>query len=247
MRVDPNEICLARRRRPAVARGALLGAVMVVAGCAARAPVGTDFPRPLVEPLPVRMGVQFPEELKTFQHEEEIPGDRKWIVTLGPANEAMFTRLFEAMFEEMVMIDPPPAQDSPKDAGEKIGGSLAARGPAARGGGTAEASSAPLDAILTPIIESYEFANPLEANDEATTVWITYRMRLTYPDGRLIAEWPVRAYGRSPYGFMEAKDSLVDATEMAMRDAGAYITLNFADEPRVREWLRETGKLEVPR
>jgi len=192
------------------------------------------------------MGVQFPEELRTFEHEEVIPGDRKWVITLGPANEAMFTRVFEAMFAETVIIGPPPGSDDGADPEERVGGSLAARGPGARGGGTAEPPSAPLDAILTPTIESYEFANPLEANVESTTVWITYRMRLTYPDGRLIAEWPVRAYGRSPYGFMEAKDSLIEATQIAMRDAGAYITLNFADEPRIREWLRETGKLEVP-
>jgi len=246
MRVDPVEICKERRPRRIAAPGALLAAILLLAGCAARAPVGTDFPRPLVEPLPVRMGVQFTEELRTFEHEEVIPGDRKWVVTLGPANEAMFTRVFEAMFAETVIIDPAPRGDDAGGSEERVGGSLAARGPGARGGGTAEPPAAPLDAILTPTIESYEFANPLEANDESTTVWITYRMRLTYPDGRLIAEWPVRAYGRSPYGFMEAKDSLVEATQIAMRDAGAYITLNFADEPRIREWLRETGKLEVP-
>ena len=243
--MDPLEVCKGNHSGSSVAAAALMGAVAILAGCAARAPVGTDFPRPLVEPLPVRMGVQFPEELKTYEHEEVIPGDRKWVVSLGPANEAMFTRLFDAMFAETVMIEPPPAEDGGEDAGERVGGSLAARGPGARGGGTAEAPSAPLDAILTPTIESYEFANPLEANDESTTVWITYRMRLTYPDGRLIAEWPVRAYGRSPYGFMEAKDSLIEATQIAMRDAGAYITLNFANEPRIREWLRETGRLEV--
>jgi hypothetical protein len=31
---------------------------------------------------------------------------------------------------------------------------------------------------------------------------------------------------------------------MAMRDAGAYLALKFASEPRIREWLRETGKLQ---
>jgi hypothetical protein len=36
-----------------------------------------------------------------------------------------------------------------------------------------------------------------------------------------------------------ADDSLADATTMAMRDAGAYVSLYFDDEPRIREWLRE--------
>ncbi len=201
------------------------------------APIDTRFPRPLVDPLPLTMGVKFSEEFSTFRHVEEIPGDREWTVTLGPANRAMFTRLFGAMFRDMVVLSPPA---SAGDEGDEAGAATGTAQPAA-------ASPEGLDAILEPTIESYEFANPLEADDEYTTVWITYRMRLTDPEGRLIAEWPVRAYGRGRYGFLGAKDSLVEATELAMRDAGAYIAVYFADEPRVREWLRETGRLEEAR
>lgn len=235
MRHNPPPTPHATVRRQATTRLVGLAAgVAVLAGCAAHAPVGTEFPRPLVDPLPLRMGVEFTEDLKTFKHVESIPGDREWIVTLGPANRAMFARLFDAMFEQTVVSDLD--GDAPAADADTAGAA----------GGTPETTDPPVDAILIPTIESYEFANPLEAGDDHTTVWITYRIRVTNPDGRLIAEFPVRAYGRSPYGFMAAEESLIDATHMAMRDAGAYIALHFADEPRIREWLRETGKLENP-
>lgn len=223
-----------RGRRPGLAGAAI--AAWALSGCAVNAPVGTEFPSPLVDPLPLHMGVSFPEELTTYEHVEVIPGDREWIVRLGPANRAMFARLFSAMFEDMTLVGPGDAETGP--GADPAGGDLPV------GGGSPEPPAAPLDAILVPSIESFEFANPVDHDTTETTVWITYRMRLTTPDGRLIAEWPVRAYGRSPYSFLGAKDSLVDATHMAMRDAGAYLALHFASEPRVREWLRETGRLE---
>jgi hypothetical protein len=230
----PAPHAIVRPRSTTRATGLAAG-VAVLAGCAAHAPVGTEFPRALVDPLPLRMGVEFTEELKTYEHVETIPGDREWIVTLGPANRAMFARLFDAMFEETVVREPG-GEDAQAGDADSVDAA----------GGTPETTDPPVDAILVPTIESYEFANPLEADDDHTTVWITYRIRLTDPEGRLIAEFPVRAYGRSPYGFMGGEESLIDATHMAMRDAGAYIALHFADEPRIREWLRETGKLENP-
>ena len=32
---------------------------------------------------------------------------------------------------------------------------------------------------------------------------------------------------------------------MAMRDAGAYMTLYFKDEPKIREWLREEADMQA--
>ena len=40
-------------------------------GCASSVVVQSDFPTPLVEPLPVRVGLIFGEELRDFQHHED--------------------------------------------------------------------------------------------------------------------------------------------------------------------------------
>ena len=75
-------------------------AAMCVASCTTSVAVDAQFPTPLVERLPVRVGVIFDEELQQFEHYEEIPRASKFTIQLGKANIAMFTPLFETMFLE---------------------------------------------------------------------------------------------------------------------------------------------------
>jgi hypothetical protein len=131
---------------------------------------------------------------------------------MGSANTMMFDKVLGGMFEESVQLE---------------------------GSGPPGKTVAAVDVIIEPEVESYEFAIPSEWGTENFTVWITYRMNMYRPDGSLIASWPVRAYGESRFEFFNKDESLADATTMAIRDAGAYVALYFADEPQVREWLRE--------
>lgn len=170
-----------------------------------------------MQSIPLTVGVQYGEEFKTYEYRDEIPGQQNWIVQMGSANVGLFDNVFGAMFSETVEI--------PGD-GEIEGGDL-------------KVPRRKLDAIIRPEIESYEFAIPSEWGTNTFTVWITYRMSMYRPDGSLIATWPVRAYGESQHQWFNSDDSLSEATTMAMRDAGAYMTLYFKDEPKVREWLRE--------
>jgi len=191
-------------------------AAVVAAGCTATASIPADFPTPLVDPLPIRVGVRYGEQFLTYQHREQIPSDREWVVELGDANVALFDTVLDSMFE------------STESVNEEAGRIAAAAG---------------LDAVIEPELESYEFSVPLETGDPFYSVWMTYRMRLFSAEGRLIAEWPVRAYGKSRYKILDSDQSLAQATIMAMRDAGAELALQFATQPRIREWLREEGKV----
>jgi hypothetical protein len=195
---------------------ALALAGLIAAGCTATASIPADFPTPLVDPLPIRVGVRYPEHFLTYQHREQIPSDREWVVELGDANAALFDSVFGSMFD---------ATEPVNEEAERI------------------AATAGLDAIIEPELESYEFSVPLETGDPFYSVWMTYRMRLFSAEGRLIAEWPVRAYGKSRYKILDSDQSLAQATIMAMRDAGAELALQFASQPRIREWLREEGKV----
>ncbi len=189
---------------------------VVAAGCTATASIPADFPTPLVDPLPIRVGVRYGEQFLTYQHREQIPSDREWVVELGDANVALFDTVLDSMFE------------STESVNEEAGRIAAVAG---------------LDAVIEPELESYEFSVPLETGDAFYSVWMTYRMRLFSAEGRLIAEWPVRAYGKSRYKILDSDQSLAQATIMAMRDAGAELALQFATQPRIREWLREEGKV----
>ena len=196
---------------------ALVGmAAAAAAGCTATASIPADFPTPLVESLPIRVGVRYGEQFSHYQHREQIPSDREWVIDLGSANVALFDSVLGSMFDETQPVD------------QEIG---------------ALAAAADLDAVIEPELESYEFSVPIESGDPFFTVWMTYRMRLYSGEGRLIAEWPVRAYGKSPQKLLDSDQSLAQATIMAMRDAGAELALEFASQPRIREWLREEGKV----
>jgi hypothetical protein len=191
-------------------------AAVSAAGCTATASIPADFPTPLVEPLPLRVGVRYGEQFANYQHREQIPSDREWVIELGSANVALFDSVLGSMFDETQPVD------------REV---------------EALAAAANLDAVIEPELESYEFSVPIESGDTFFTVWMTYRMRMYSAEGRLIAEWPVRAYGKSPQKLLDSDQSLAQATIMAMRDAGAELALQFAVQPRIREWLREEGKV----
>ncbi len=191
-------------------------AALVAVGCTSTASIPADFPTPLVEPLPIRVGVRYGDQFSTYEHREQIPSDREWVIHLGSANVALFDSVLGSMFDETEPVD------------REI---------------EAIAAAADLDAVIEPELESYEFSVPIESGDPFYTVWMTYRMRMYSADGRLIAEWPVRAYGKSPQKLLDSDQSLAQATVMAMRDAGAELALQFASQPRIREWLREEGKV----
>jgi hypothetical protein len=198
-------------------------ALMALAACTTTAPVENDFPVPVMNSMPLTVGVQYGEEFSSFEFREEIPGQQHWIVQMGPANVGLFDNVFGAMFSETVQI--------PND-GSIEQGDLGV--PRRR-----------LDAIIRPEIETYEFAIPGDWGSNTFTVWITYRMKMYRPDGSLIASWPVRSYGESLHQWFNSDDSLSEATTMAMRDAGAYLTLYFKDEPKIREWLREEADMQA--
>ena len=194
-------------------RGALVAAALLgLYGCTTTGTVDSDFPDPVVNKIPLKVGLRYSPEFREYIYRDQIPGEPGWVVIMGSANTTMFDNVVGGMFEETMALD---------------------------GSGPPTDNVADVDAIIEPELESYEFAIPTEWGTSNFTVWITYRMKMYRPDGTLIASWPVRAYGESRFQFFNKDESLADATTMAIRDAGAYLSLYFDEEPRIREWLRE--------
>ncbi|MDH4031058.1 MAG: hypothetical protein OEU49_09440 [Chromatiales bacterium] len=191
---------------------AIIAALWLVAGCTTTAPVTGEFPDPVLTPLNMTVGVRYTEEFSNYVYEESAPGEKSWVVQMGSANVGLFESVFGSMFAGTVQID---GSESPRALGRRV------------------------DLVIQPEVESYEFAIPTDWGTKSFSVWITYRINVLTPEGDLVVSWPVRAYGQSRHKLFNADDSLADATTMAMRDAGAYTTIYFEDEPRIREWLRE--------
>ncbi len=185
----------------------------VLAGCASSVGVEAEFPRPLVEPLPIRVGVIFSEALRTFEYYEEIPQHSKWTIQLGTANVAMFEPLFASMFRETRIVSAP---------------------------SLSEADLSGLDAVLQPELEKFEFDVPRSSESKFVEVWLQYRLTLLATDGTQIAAWPVVGYGKAQTGMLGNEGSLRRAAVRAMREVGATLVTGFAKQPAVGEWLEET-------
>ena len=129
--------------------------------------VEAAFPRPLVEPLPVRMGIVIPDELYNFIYTEDIPDQSLWTIALGDANVAMLAPLFNGMFRETRELE-----------------SLAA-------------ADASLDGVIEPRLEKFEFDVPRGERDEFVEVWLQYQISVYEPTGGTVIQWPVSGYGKS--------------------------------------------------
>jgi hypothetical protein len=190
----------------------ITAAVLCASGCGTSVTISTDFPPPLIEPLPVRVGLLLDDELQQFEHYEAIPRQSKWTIRLGNANVAFLTPLFENMFI----------------ATEHVTESTLAQ--ALRN----------LDGVIRPSLQAFEFEVPSSANrrDQFVEVWMQYNLELFGPNGELVIDWPVSGYGRTALS-RGAERSVNRAATIAMRDVGAAITTRFAQQPQVTHWLEE--------
>jgi hypothetical protein len=83
-----------RFTRPLICSLSLIGA-----GCSQNVQVETTFPEPLVEPLPVTVGVFYNERLTGYSYTEELPADSMdWTFDIGSANQLLFESIFGEVF-----------------------------------------------------------------------------------------------------------------------------------------------------
>ena len=194
-----------------------VAAAACLAGCGgSQVIVESSFPRPLIEPLPVSMGIVIPDELYNFIYTEDIPDQSLWTIALGDANVAMLGPLFQGMFQQT------------KDV-ESVAAASADR---------------TLDGVIEPKLEKFEFDVPQGERDEFVEVWLQYQITVYEPDGGTVIQWPVSGYGKSEL-LRDAEDAVQRAAIVAMREAGATISTKFIEQPQIKEWLGGIGHAPV--
>ena len=87
-------------------RGAGLVVMLLLAGCTETITAKTvTLPTPLIEPLPVTVGVYDSPELLTSEPTARLMNrDTTYKLSVGPAAAAMLERVFAAMFERAVVV-----------------------------------------------------------------------------------------------------------------------------------------------
>ena len=183
----------------------------LLGGCTTSVVVEGSLPVPLVTSLPVRAGVHFSEEFRSFRYEEEIEQGGKVEVDFGRQNTLFFEQLFGALFAETVPVDGPPVQD----------GSV--------------------DLLVIPHIDEYGFLSPAISGLNFYATSIHYRMELLTPAGEPIASWTVVGYGKSPKAIFGSAESVNKATRIAIRDGGARLATGIRKQADFMRWLEDQG------
>jgi len=171
-----------------------------------------EFPTPLVEPLPVHLGVYYSENFSNFTYYEskDKQGIDDTSIKMGEAQISLFEKILPAVFEQVQVLQ---------------------RGEPA-------SSRAHLDAVLVPQIIDVEYAVPQTNKAKIYEVWIKYKFDLLAPDGSSIATWTMPAYGKTPTALLKSsKEAINLASVMALRDCGAAFITGFTRVPEVAQWL----------
>ena len=188
----------------------------------ARVDVDGQFPDPLMEPLPLTMGVWYPEEFANheFFDEAKTRQESSWIVKTGQAQVQMWDKLWGGMFYDMVHMK---GQPGPGQMNQVV------------------------DAVLIPHVEELQYAIPAHTNIKVYEIWMRYRFEMVTSNGQPIAEWTMTSYGKTPTAFMQTDEGAVNlAAVMALRDAGANFATNFTRVPAVQDWLQEKWQTPQP-
>ncbi len=177
----------------------------LVSGCGSSVTLKPPtIPEPLLEQIPMSVGLRMPDNFENFVHEEEVFGREEWSIDLGRSNAALFEQLFGYMFAGVTVIG--------KDDDPQL---------------------MPLDALIEPSIDAFEFSTPEQSNTEAFAVWIRYRLKVYDREGKLVSNWPVSAYGKSQTTKMGGPKALQRAAILAMRDAAALMIMKFDNVTRI--------------
>jgi hypothetical protein len=173
----------------------------------------SDIPQPLIERIPVVIGVHMPLEFTAKVYEEKREGGGgEYSIGLGKAQSAGFMRVLTAMFMRVVPVASPQA--------------AAATDPEIRG-------------VLEPVLEDYAFVTPADSGTSTFAVSLRYTIRLYSPQGELAESWTFTGYGSQPASQFPGKgdEALAVATRLAMRDAGAKLAAEFHEQAIARGLL----------
>lgn len=190
---------------------AVTAAMALATACTAtRLTTEAQLPPPLVDRLPVRVGVYYSKEFREYVH-KETRAQIDYEITLGPAHVTNLDWLLKAMFQEVVRVEDPArvAEIAP-----------------------------PLAMVLEPRFEEYSFLTPKDVAGEAFIVTIRYLLTAYDGGGARVDAFTYTGYGREAARTLASKEPLQIATQRAMRDAGAKVAVELPDQDAIRLLIR---------
>ena len=210
--------CKGSRMRMLARLIVVTGLTIGLLGCVSGANVNKaiSIPKPVIESVPVTIGLHISEDLRNHVHQETVPGHGTYTIEIGVSQEHLFTQVLGAVFDEVVVLDS--LGEIPDD----------------------------VSAIVVPKIETTQISLPHLTGDDVYEVWIKYSINLRDAEsGESIHNWTISSYGnanRHNYGnpLDRASKALRDATAGAIRDTAAIISFAYVQQQAVQDWIGST-------
>ena len=156
----------------------MLPLILLTTGCAV--PVKTEMgdvvlPAPVLEKIPVTVGILYTDEFKTAKHIQKISmidTTADLDLSIGPANISLFDQLTTSMFSNVVSIDP----NNPEELSRSV------------------------DAILEPSLISIHYGEAIaDGMQWSFSLSLAYNIKLSLPDGNEIVTFSIQS--NPPRGF----------------------------------------------
>jgi hypothetical protein len=192
---------------------------LLLSACANKVIVQGEFPAPVMEKLPISLGVYYDPEFRNHEFFDEATTreETDWLVRTGEAQVKMYNTLLPGMFSKVTVLNELPRRER-----------------------VAEVRKQGIDAVLVPHVEELQYSIPNHTKINVFEIWMRYRYKLYAPNGELLADWTMTSYGKTPTAFLQSASAAVNlAAVVALRDAGANFAMNFSRVPEVKLWLDE--------
>lgn len=190
---------------------AIFVTILLTACSGANVQMEGEIPTPLVQPLPLRMGIYFEPALLDFVYEEKIENHGDWRVEVGAMQPKLFLQVGSAMFAEARQVN------SVTELGD-LDGILAPSIADFQIAIPDQTRSDFYEVWIKYLIRVYDNKGTLIAEWPLTAYGKS---------------------NKSDYGFFEKTNqpAMHDATLRALRDAGAFLALRFSAVPPIKAWL----------
>lgn len=195
----------------------LMATACLLQSCTTSVVVQGSIPTPLVNKIPARVGVYFPEDFREFRYREVVQDAGTWNIDLSDQNLTFFSNLLETLFLSVRQVREPPLSVE---------------------------EMADLDGVIIPRIEKYGFLTPGISGLKFYSASIEYRIIMQDLDGGKIGDWNIVGYGKSEGGMFSSDEAINEATVLAIRDGGARIAIELIEQPAVKKWLESLKAVE---
>ncbi|MCZ6803235.1 MAG: hypothetical protein O7D86_04690 [Proteobacteria bacterium] len=169
----------------------------------------TDVPVPLITQHPLDIAVFYEKELREHVYLENTEDRKNWSISTGASQLELFDQILSSLFKNINNIT-----------------------------NLKTASTSSYDAIIIPKLMEMQFALPIETQSELYEVWVKYDVYIQHLNGDVIATLPLTGYGKMQTAlFKNEKEGLKTAANLAFRDVGAKLVIQFQSSPEIQQWL----------